>query len=266
MSEFFSFAPSPELAALWERLCTRAKDRAPAAAVFDSPEALKTFAELYLPIAAPDRTPFVIAQLGQSLDGYIATQSGDSHYVTGAQSRVHLHRLRALCDAVVVGWRTVAADDPQLTVRHVTGENPLRVVIDMKGRLPARHRVFSRTPPGVLRLVAPGTAPLDGVESVEIAAPGGRCDPEALIRMLAARGHSRILIEGGGETVSSFLLAGALDRLHLAIAPLIVGGGRRGIALPPVGALSEAMRPESRQIAMGRDVLFDLDVRTLRVP
>ena len=84
-----------------------------------------------------------IAHLGQSLDGYIATASGDSYYVTGPDNVRHLHRLRALADAIVVGAGTVARDDPQLTVRHVEGPNPVRVVLDPAARLDARRRVFS---------------------------------------------------------------------------------------------------------------------------
>src|SRR5262245_36305127 len=99
---------------------------------------------LYLPIcSATSRRPMTIGHLGQSLDGFIATPSGDSQFVTGDDNIVHLHRMRALCDAVVVGAGTVAADDPQLTTRHVSGPNPLRVVIDSGRRLTSSFRVFT---------------------------------------------------------------------------------------------------------------------------
>jgi len=84
-----------------------------------------------------------IGHLGQSLDGFIATPSGDSQFVTGDDNIVHLHRMRALSEAVVVGAGTVAADDPQLTVRHVPGANPLRVVFDPGRRLSHTYRVFT---------------------------------------------------------------------------------------------------------------------------
>ena len=99
---------------------------------------------LYLPIcAASPARPFVIAHLGQSLDNQIATASGDSNYVTGAANLDHLHRLRALADAVVVGAGTIAADDPRLTTRRVEGPNPVRVVIDPARRLDRGARVFA---------------------------------------------------------------------------------------------------------------------------
>lgn len=254
----FSATDTPEIAALWEALrATSRGGNLPAI-----PPQFSDFAALYLPIAAPSRVPFVMAQLGQSLDGYIATSSGASHYVTGPESLVHLHRLRALCDTVIVGWRTVAADDPLLTVRRVTGENPLRVVIDVAGRLPATHRVFASTAPGALRLTGPNVPLLEGVESIALPLEGSRYHPEDVVAALEARGCRRILVEGGGITVSNFLAARALSRLHIAVAPLIVGEGRRGLALPGVATLNDALRPPSRHYAMGADVLFDLDLGT----
>jgi riboflavin-specific deaminase-like protein len=215
---------------------------------------------LYGPIARPEKTPFVIGQMGQSLDGFIATTTGASHYINGPESLVHLHRLRALCDTVIVGWRTVEADDPQLTVRSAAGENPLRVVIDIEGRLPAAHRAFEDSS-GALRLTGAGVASLEGVTSAAVPTTGTRADPKAVIDLLARRGCKRILIEGGGALVSNFLCAGLLDRLHLSVAPLILGDGRRGIVLPPAASLETALRPASRQYHMGTDVLFDLDLR-----
>src|ERR1700722_4064887 len=94
--------------------------------------------DLYLPISsATVARPITIGHLGQSLDGFIATASGDSCYVTGPENILHLHRLRALCDVVVVGAGTVAADNPRLTTRLVPGGNPVRVILDPECRLPA---------------------------------------------------------------------------------------------------------------------------------
>jgi riboflavin-specific deaminase-like protein len=216
---------------------------------------------LYGPLARPEKTPFVIAQLGQSLDGYIATQSGASHYVTGPESLIHLHRLRALCDAVIVGWRTVAADDPQLSVRHVSGDNPLSVVIDIEGKLPASHQVFLKQTPSVLRLTGANVAALERVRSQSVGLDNGRANPREVVDLLSRRGCKKILVEGGGAIVSSFLEAGVLDRLHLSVAPLLLGSGRRGIARPAADRIQDALRLNGRQYAMGNDVLFDFDLR-----
>ncbi len=168
----------------------------------------------------------VVGQIGQSLDGRIATPTGHSHYINGPAGLAHLHRLRALVDAVVVGVGTATADDPQLTVRHVTGPNPARVVIDPSGRLPAKARLLDVD--GARRLIVttvPSSMPA-GVEVITLEKAGGGIEPAAILAALAEHGLRRILIEGGADTVSRFLAAGCLDRLHVVVAPIILGSGR----------------------------------------
>jgi riboflavin-specific deaminase-like protein len=228
----------------------------------------------YLPLLAPQ---LVIGQLGQSLDGRIATTNGHSHYVTGPESLVHLHRLRALVDAVVVGAGTVLADDPQLTVRHCPGPNPLRVVLDPQRKLPLKRRLFcdGQAPTLVLAAVpaadpapapAPAPAPDPAAGQTEtallsIADDGSGFAPAAVLSLLAARGAQRILVEGGGITVSRFLAAGALDRLHVVVAPVLIGSGRPGLTLPAIDHLDQALRPAHRRESLGEDVLYELQLR-----
>ncbi len=222
--------------------------------------------ELYLPLAGRQEAPLVIGQLGQSIDGFIATASGHSHYVTGEASILHLHRLRALSDCVIVGAGTVAADDPRLTTRLVSGENPLRVVLDPQLRLPLARQVFQDAQAPTLRVRArgvplPATHVRAGVEDLELPAAAGRLDLASLLAELHARGHRSILVEGGGVTLSGFLAAGLLDRLHLAVAPFIMGEGRPGLRVPGVARLQDCLRPAPRIYALGEDVLFDCDLR-----
>ncbi len=221
--------------------------------------------DLYLPVcgATPAR-PITVGHLGQSLDGFIATHTGDSRFVTGEQNIVHLHRMRALCDVVIVGAGTVVADDPQLTTRLVTGASPLRVVIDPTRRLSPDYQVFrdgaaptwyvceaSRVGPqethhGEATVVGLGEGP-SGVDLAD------------LVSRLRDRGCARIFVEGGGVTVSAFLEAGLLDRLQMAIAPFFIGDGRPAIRLPGPDALRDCVRPRYRVFRMGTDVLFDVD-------
>jgi riboflavin-specific deaminase-like protein len=230
--------------------------------------AARDLLDLYLPLAR--RPDLVIGQLGQSLDGRIATVSGRSHYITGPEDILRLHRLRALVDAVIVGAETVAHDDPQLTVREVDGENPVRVVLDPDGRLGQDRRVFSDGAARTL-VVRRATASTDGPRTPEApeeapeivtlpsAAPAG-FEPGAVLEALRGRGFRRVLVEGGGVTVSRFLEAGLLDRLHLTVAPILMGSGRRGITLPPIETLDQALRPPCRHFSLGDDLLFDMDL------
>lgn len=222
--------------------------------------------DVFLPLVAAAR-PLVIAQLGQSLDGRIATESGASHYINGEPARRHLHRLRAVVDAVVVGVGTLNADDPQLTVRHASGANPARVVLDPRNRADPACRVFADALTPVWHVVAKGQ-PLDAagrlashVSRIELdTANDGGFEPAAVLAALAARGMRRVLIEGGGVTVSRFVVARALDRLHVIVAPMLIGSGRPGLVLAPIATLDEALRPRCRVFACGADSIFDLEL------
>lgn len=224
--------------------------------------------ELYLPIcSAHGEHPITVGHLGQSLDGFIATPSGDSHYVTGSENILHLHRMRALCDAVIVGAGTVAADDPRLTTRLVAGKNPLRVVIDPICRLGPQHRVFSDGEAPTLRACAAGSASsaLNGSTGqwgiLEVRRRDDGLDLGDLLRQLHARGCARIFVEGGGVTVSSFFEAGLLDRMHVAVAALFIGEGRPALRLSAPARLKDCPRPTPRIYRMGTDILFDCDLR-----
>jgi riboflavin-specific deaminase-like protein len=217
--------------------------------------------DLYLPLCSL-RGPTVLGHLGQSLDGQIATEAGASRYVTGPENIRHLHRLRALSDAVIVGAGTVERDDPQLTTRLVPGRNPVRVVIDPKLRLPGTYRLFRDEEAKTLVVCAQGRAAgqtRGAAEIVEVppAHEDGALAPRAIVRVLAERGWERLFVEGGGITISRFLEARALDRLHITIGPLFIGRGRPGISLPPIQALEQALRPRTRRFDLGDDVLFD---------
>jgi diaminohydroxyphosphoribosylaminopyrimidine deaminase/5-amino-6-(5-phosphoribosylamino)uracil reductase len=210
----------------------------------------------------------IVAQCGQSIDARIATATGHSHYINGSAGLTHLHRLRALVDAVLVGVGTAIADDPQLTVRRVEGPSPARVVLDPNGRLPPTARLLAAD--GVRRIVVAregaATKLAPDVEIIGIAAPGGRIAPGAVLAALAERGMRRILVEGGAETVSRFLAAGCLDRLHVMIAPIILGSGQASLNLPPIERVDEAIRAPVRAHVLGEEVLLDCDLSAQRLP
>jgi riboflavin-specific deaminase-like protein len=203
-----------------------------------------------------------IGQLGQSLDGRIATEAGRAQFISGAQGLAHLHRLRALVDAVVVGAGTVRADDPQLTVRHCTGPSPVRVVIDPAGCLPASARLFADDGVPCLAIVRREVQEPKArcVETVRLPDKEGVFAPADIIGALAARGLHRVLIEGGALTLSRFVAAGCLDRLHVVVAPMILGDGLPGLRLPPLDHIDAARRVPMRIHPLGEEVLLDCDL------
>jgi riboflavin biosynthesis pyrimidine reductase len=163
----------------------------------------------------------------------------------------------------------VAADNPQLTTRLVSGPNPLRVVFDPARRLDGRYGVFNDPSVPTLyfcarNLIAPGETQLGTATIVSIDAEDPRSDAAlaSVFAHLRSRGCSRLFVEGGGVTVSAFLQAGLLDRVHVAIAPLIIGDGRPAIRLAPQQTLRDCRRPEYKVFRMGGDMLFDCDLHS----
>jgi riboflavin-specific deaminase-like protein len=201
----------------------------------------------------------VVGRLAQTLDGRIATANGSSQWIGGPGDLLHTHRLRALCDVVLVGAGTVAQDDPRLTTRLVPGPNPLRVVLDPRRRLPATHRVFTDgEAPTLLVTALPGPATHGDAEVLVLPGAADALDLPALLRHLAGRGLRRIFAEGGGRTVSAFLAAGLLDRLHLTVAPLILGSGIPAFSLPEAARIDQGLRFAWTCHPLGEDVLFDI--------
>lgn len=216
--------------------------------------------DLHAPLARRTGRPLRMAQIGQSLDGRVATASGDARDVSGPDGLAHLHRVRALMDAVVIGVRTALHDEARLTVRLVDGPNPARVIIDPAGRLPddAPCLVADGTRRLVIQSVDRRRPP--GVEVAHLPARGGWIAPAAIARALADAGLSHVLIEGGGITIAGFLEGGLLSRLHVAVAPLIIGAGPAGLTTAPVARLADAIRPETHVYGLGSDILFDCDL------
>lgn len=213
---------------------------------------------------------WIVGQLGQSLDGCIATHHGDACFVNGPEGLTHLHRLRALCDAVIVGAGTMCLDNPQLTTRRVPGDNPTRVVLDPALRVPANARVFTDGQAPTLLVCdiaqrARAETRLGAARVIALprhAALGGRLSLPEVVDALRERGLRLLFVEGGGVTVSAFVQQQCLDRLHLIVAPVVIGGGRPGLQVRRSDAMADALRPPARTFAMGGDVLWDLALGT----
>ncbi len=199
--------------------------------------------------------PFVTAKFGASLDGKIATRTGDTRWITGEAARREAHRLlRATSDAMMVGIGTVLADDPQLTARdpdgHPLPRQPLRIVVDSTGRTPASSRLLQE--PGSV-LVAGARIPQERAKALSLAgaqvsqfpAENGSVDLKALLAYLGQRDITSVLAEGGGTLLGSLFDHGLVDKVVAFIAPLIIGGVG---ATPAVGGLGSATLGEALRL------------------
>ena len=188
--------------------------------------------------------PYVSLKLAATLDGRIATASGESRWITGASARALVHRLRARTDAIVIGSGTALADDPELTARAGSRvlHRPLRVVIDSRLRLPLDARCLRAGPKGTTLVVGARGASAARHRALEAAgarvllAPGrgDHVAPRAAAKLLAAAGLTDVLLEGGGTLAAAWLRAGLVDELHWFVSAKLLGGDAR----PALGALA----------------------------
>ena len=200
-------------------------------------EEIEGVAELYEAFGKHILTglPFVTAKFAMSLDGKIATRTGDSKWITGPLARQEVQQMRRECDAVLVGINTVLADDPQLTVRDEQGNpvarQPLRVILDSNCRTPTTAKLLME--PGNTLVATTTAAPAEAIRGLQDAGAEvwqgeshsqGMVAVEGLLSDLGGRGVVSLLVEGGGVTLGSLFDAGLVDKVHAFVAPVIIGG------------------------------------------
>lgn len=211
--------------------------------------------------------PFVIAKCAMSLDGKIATRTGESRWVTGEASRRMVHELRGAVDAIMVGSRTVMLDDPSLTTRlpDRPGRDPVRIILDAGEYLDNNRRVFHLDSPAPTWIAAPEGREFAGADQV-IHAPSrdGRIDLAALMRELGRREITSVLIEGGGTTLASAFEARVVDKVTFFVAPKIIGGRDAITAVEGEGveSMDEVIHLEHMKATpVGEDILIEAYVR-----
>jgi len=215
--------------------------------------------------------PAVVVKFAQTLDGRIATATGDSKWISGEPERRAAHAMRAACDAVLVGAQTVLNDDPRLTVRMVPGASPLRVVLDSTLRTPLTAQVLSDDAGTLIfcharadrarrqALIHRGVA----VHEVDADARGLRLD--MVLPVLRSLGVRSLLVEGGGRVITSMLAAGVVDRLVASISPTIIGAGVDTVGPLEVSRIADGIRLGRRCVYLaGDDVLLGFDVPPLQ--
>jgi diaminohydroxyphosphoribosylaminopyrimidine deaminase/5-amino-6-(5-phosphoribosylamino)uracil reductase len=235
-------------------------------------EEAREVAEAYIKFATLG-TPFVVAKFAMSLDGKIATSSGDSKWISSEDSRCYARELRQQVDAVMVGIGTVLSDDPRLTARDGAGspreKQPRRIVVDSSGRVPLSSQLF-KEPASLLVVTADVTADItealraSGAEVMSLPAKDGLVDLGALLKALGGRGITSLLVEGGGTLIGSFFDLGLVDKVVAFISPVILGGRDSPSPVAGLGAtiMADSVRLERTRVdVIGEDIMMTGYVR-----
>ena len=211
--------------------------------------------------------PFVTVKYAETFDGRIATTNGQSQWISSPASLKFAHKLRALHDAVLVGTQTVIKDDPELTVRHIRGRNPLRVIVDSSLKIPLQAKILKNHSDSKTLIATTKTVndpqfqrlADSGVEIIPIDADSqGKVDLKKLLRILAARGISSVLVEGGAQIITSVLKNNLATRLVTIIAPKIIGKGIEAVGDLEIDDLKFAKKISFEKIKrIGPDIIID---------
>jgi riboflavin-specific deaminase-like protein len=210
----------------------------------------------------------VVLKYAQSVDGRIATATGDSKWISGEPERQVSHALRAACDAVLVGAGTAVRDDPELTVRLVSGASPTRVVLDSTLRLSASAKLFSPEAATLVMTTERSDAARRqelrerGVQVAVVPEDGGKVDLAAALTRLRELGMETVLVEGGAQVITGLLARRLVDRLIVAVAPVVLGSGTEAVDRLDVARVSDGIQLVNRLVVpVGDDVLLAWDVR-----
>jgi diaminohydroxyphosphoribosylaminopyrimidine deaminase/5-amino-6-(5-phosphoribosylamino)uracil reductase len=218
------------------------------------------------------RTPFVTVKFAQSLDGRVATATGESKWISGPAARRLVHKLRSEHDAILVGIGTVLIDDPELNVRLVRGRDPLRIIVDTHLRIPLTARVLAEGAASATLIVTSKSA--DRERAADIKSLGAEVlrlprslpsskdksgiDLTRLLEELGRRGIASVFVEGGKGIITSLLKARTVDRIIAIIAPKIVGQGIEAVGDLAITKLDDAIVFSSvKTRRLGPDVIFD---------
>ncbi len=218
-------------------------------------------------VTSTSERPYVVVKSAQTVDGRIATSNGDSKWITGPAERRITHALRAACDAVMVGIGTVLHDDPMLTVRHVAGASPLRVILDSTLRVPSDAQVLDGDAPTIVFTGQSSDANVvtdlrgRGIQVEIMQQINGRLPIEEVFRLLQSMGIRSILVEGGSRVITTVLASGQVDRLIVSIAPTVIGSGTEAVADLGIGRIADGIHLINRSLlTVEEDVIMAWDV------
>lgn len=219
---------------------------------------LKILMESYLQIIFnKSKYPYIFGHLAQTLDGYIATESGESRYISSIDNLEHLHMLRAISDVVLVGSNTVKFDNPKLTTRLVKGPNPMRVVIDKNDTIKNSCNLLKNKDRKGFKIVSDKLKP-SGKNIFSLPLKKDEFRITDIISLLKSLGNKIIFIEGGGNIISHFYRKKFLNRLHLCISPILIGRGINSFIIDKDVKINEAKIKKISYIKMGKDILCNI--------
>ena len=211
--------------------------------------------EILAPILINNKK-ILFGQIGQSLDGKIALNNGNSHYINEKDSIKYLHCLRSICDAVLVGVNTIIKDNPLLTTRKVTGSNPIRIIIDPSLKLTNKYKIFKDNNTNIIFTNTSSKKKLKN--SIIITFPKKNFTKN-IYKYLKSMSLNNILIEGGPTTLSKFIDLKLLNIMQFIISPTLIGSGIDSLKLKPITNLSKAIRVKNTISKLGKEIIVTLD-------
>ena len=211
--------------------------------------------EILAPILI-NKKKILFGQIGQSLDGKIALNNGNSHYINEKDSITYLHCLRSISDAVLVGVNTIIKDDPLLTTRKIIGSNPIRIIIDPSLKLTNKYKIFKDNNTNIIFCNTSSKKQLKN--SVIITFPKKNFTKN-IYKYLKSMSLNNILIEGGPTTLSKFIDLKLLNIMQFIISPTLIGSGIDSLKLKPITNLNKAIRVKNTISKLGKEIIVTLD-------
>jgi len=214
----------------------------------------KSILEILIPILR-EKKKLTIAQLGQSIDGRIALNNGNSHYINNKKGIHYLHCLRSISDAIIVGSNTIKKDDPQLTTRKIKGNNPRRIIIDGSLSLTNRFKIFNDGYKNIIFTKSKKNKILNNTTIIKL---DKRNFTKNIISQINKLKYQYILIEGGSKTISELINNKYIDLLQFIIAPIVIGSGINSLNLKEIGHLNKALRPKFSYNILEKELVVNL--------
>lgn len=218
---------------------------------------LRQCCEIIIPLFAK-KDNFLIGQIGQSLDGKIALNNGNSHYINEKESILYLHCLRAVCDGVLVGVNTIIKDNPLLTTRKIKGSNPVRLIIDPSLKLSNRYKIFKDNNRNIIFTNSNKQKKFNNTLIVKFPKKNFTNN---IFQYLKKTSFKNILVEGGPTTLSNFIEMKLLNYMQFIISPTLIGSGIDSLKLKPITNLKNAIRVENTISKLGKEIVITLNLK-----